>query len=206
MRSLSVLVLLGLAVSGCKQTIPDYGRSDAGVDAATGVDGAVDAAVLDAAALDAAALDATAGPDAGLDAGPDAGPDAGLTCPAGGPIDCSPGTGSGEGDQCYDGLGCFLSNVQSAVNGVVNANPSWFDFNNQWNCPMILDVDAFMNAVVAHVTGQGLCVIRDPNAPFEEVTVKHDNAFSENFDIVASTGCARSGSAIYTSTCAPAWW
>jgi len=60
--------------------------------------------------------------------------------------------------------------------------------------------------VVADVVARGHCAIRDPNAPGEEITVKRDNGFSENFDIVASTGCARSGDAIYTGYCAPAWW
>lgn len=205
MRSLGALVMLGALVGGCTQTVPNYGQSDAGMDAAVGVDGVVDAAQGRDAGVDAVVI-LDAGVDAGPDAGPDAGVDAGIPCPSGGPLDCSPGSGSGNNNTCHDGNGCFLSAVQAAVNSVVNNNPSWFDFNNQWNCPMILDVNAFMNAVVAHISSQNLCVIRDPNAPNEEVTVKHDNAFAENFDIVASTGCARSGSHIYTSTCVPAWW
>lgn len=63
-----------------------------------------------------------------------------------------------------------------------------------------------MDAVVADLGGRGLCVIRDPNAPREEVTVKYSNAFAESFDIVASNGCARTGAGIYTATCIPAWW
>jgi len=200
-----VLVLMAGFGVGCKQTIPNYGGSDAAADAEAGVDAAVDAALLVDAGLDAEVI-FDAGVDAGPDAGPDAGADAGIPCPSGGTLDCSPGSGSGDNSTCHDGNGCFLSNVQSAVNSVVNNNPTWFDYNNQWSCPMILDVDAYMNAVVAHIANQNLCVIRDPNAPNEEVTVKHDNAFAENFDIVASNGCIRSGAGIYTSTCVPAWW
>ena len=48
--------------------------------------------------------------------------------------------------------------------------------------------------------------IRDPNAPNEDVAIKHDTAFSENFDIVASTGCARTWPSVFTSTCAPNGW
>jgi hypothetical protein len=151
-------------------------------------------------------------PDAAADAASDAAADAAdadasvHVCPTGGALDCSPGSGTGDANQCFDGPSCWVSKVQKAVNTVVSQNPSWFDFNNQWNCPMILDVDSFMNAVVAQLVAVPLCAIRDPNAPGEEVTVKHDNAFTENFDIVASTGCARSGTAIYTGWCAPAWW
>ena len=127
-------------------------------------------------------------------------------CPPVGPLDCSPGPGTAEADRCAKGTSCFLANVKTAVVAVVNAQPSWFDYNNPDNCPFILQMDAFMNAVVADLVVQGTCAIRDPNAPDEEVTVKHDNAFAENFDIVAASGCARYGDLIYTSTCSPAWW
>jgi len=127
-------------------------------------------------------------------------------CPPVGSLDCSPGSGTAEADRCIKGTSCFLAQVQAAVVGVINAQPSWFDDNNPDNCPFILQMDSFMDAVAADLVAQGLCAIRDPNAPNEEVTVKHDNAYAENFDIVAASGCARYGDLIYTSTCAPAWW
>lgn len=148
-------------------------------------------------------VDAAAATDTGADVASDSGA---HVCNTIAPKDCSPGSGTGQSDQCFNGPSCFVTNVQKAVQAVIQAHPSWFDFNNQWNCPRILDVPSFMNAVVAHLVGQGLCAIRDPNAPDEEVTVKHDNAFSENFDLVASNGCARYGSLIYTGWCSPAWW
>lgn len=126
-------------------------------------------------------------------------------CPAASaPMDCSPGTGTGMGDQCKDAPSCFVTKVQKAVNDTVAAHPEWFDTSG--TCPLIKDVDKFLDNVVALLAAQGLCVKRDPNAPNEEITLKKDNAFTENFDIVASTGCARSGAAIYTGYCAPAWW
>ncbi|MFO0553936.1 MAG: hypothetical protein U0271_36480 [Polyangiaceae bacterium] len=127
-------------------------------------------------------------------------------CPSTDPLECSPGPGTGEGDQCADAPSCYLAAVKSAVNGVLNDYPSWFDYNNPNNCPYILELDLFLDSVVARLESQELCAIRDPNAPGEEITVKHDNAYSENFDIVASTGCARYGDGIYTGYCAPAWW
>jgi len=129
-----------------------------------------------------------------------------LSCPSPNPLDCSPGPGTGEADTCIDGTSCFLSNVKAAVLAQINGQPSWFDYQNPDNCPFILQIDLFMDGVVADLEAQGVCAIRDPNAPGEEVTVKHDNAYAENFDIVASNGCARYGDLIYTSTCIPAWW
>lgn len=188
--------------------------ASAAVACAGGADDASSAGPADAARDRLALSDVVTLPDAGAvdtgarpDAAPDVVTDSGAhVCATNTPKDCSPGTGTGMGNECHDGPSCFVTKVQKAVNDVVAAHPAWFDFNNQWSCPMILSLDAFMDAVVASLTAQGLCAIRDPNAPGEEVTLKHDNLFTENFDIVASTGCARSGSAIYTGWCAPAWW
>lgn len=172
-------------------------------------DGSVDTRSLsdDALLVDTAIEDAPVevardeGVDA-IDAAESPGP---HVCPsAATPKDCSKGAGTGEGDQCKDPPCCYLDMVQKVIGGLVSSKPEWFDSSG--GCPVIKDVDTFMNAVVDGVAAQGYCVIRDPNAPGEEITVKRDNAFSENFDIVASTGCARWGPLICTGYCAPAWW
>lgn len=195
--------LLGLAlvVSGCRTaegggdetpTANDTGvvTMDATAEAAT--DASSDVAV------DAAETAADVSADMAIDTSP-------RVCPTSStPKDCSPGTGTGEGDQCHDAPSCWVSLVQKAVNAQISAHPDWFDTSG--SCPLILKLDSFLDGVVADLAAQGYCVKRDPNAPNEEITMKRDNAFTENFDIVASTGCARSGTAIYTGYCAPAWW
>ncbi|MBX7077956.1 MAG: hypothetical protein K1X88_02140 [Nannocystaceae bacterium] len=128
---------------------------------------------------------------------------AAVECPAPGGEDCSPGPGTGEGDQCTAPGSCFLDIVQGAVNGVIGGHPEWFDQSS--GQPYVLDVEAYMNQVVADVAAVGLCAIRDPNAG-DEMVVKHDNDFAENFDILTADGFARYGEGIYTSTCAPAWF
>lgn len=128
--------------------------------------------------------------------------DALLTCPPPGGMDCSPGPGTGEGDECFDGVSCFISAVQSAVRGVIADHPELFDSTG--DCDIVLDAEAYRAGVVERINAQDLCGFPDPNS-IEEVVVKYNNAYSENFDILASTGCARYGPAIYTSTCAPAW-
>lgn len=201
---------LAFGAMACTGQIASGPLHDAGADGA----GPADARPGDAApASDAPASDGPAGdaavPDGSppqQDAAPDDGPQADapvIVCPGATAPECSPG--SGTGDNCFDATSCFVSKVQAAVNGVINDHPDWFDRSG--SCAVILcDINLFMDDVVARLVAQQLCAIRDPNAPNEEVTVKHDNAFSENFDIVASTGCARTGTAIFTSTCAPAWW
>lgn len=118
------------------------------------------------------------------------------------PLDCSPGPGSGEADTCVDDPSCFLPLVQSSVNGVIADYPEWFDQSS--GQPFVLEVELYMNTVVERV-GQSECSIRDPNAG-DEIVVKHDNAFAENFDILTAEGVARYGNGIYTSKCIPAWF
>lgn len=198
-RWLGVLIS-AFAAAGC--SADGAGDGDGGANDARG-DGL---ALMDVIVYPEGAAPDAAPSDAASDAGVDVADASVHQCVFVTPLDCSKGSGTGSANECHDGPSCFVAKVQKAVNDTVAAHPSWFDFNNQWSCPNILMVDAFMDAVVANLVAQGYCAIRDPNAPGEEVTVKHDNAFSENFDIVASNGCARSGAAIYTGWCAPAWW
>lgn len=136
--------------------------------------------------------DATTGDVGGVPPCP--GPDA--------PLDCSPGPGSGRGDTCVDDPSCFLDLVQASVNAVIAEHPEWFDQSS--GQPFVLEVELYMDGVVERV-GQTECSIRDPNAG-DEIVVKHDNAFAENFDILTAEGFARYGDGIYTSKCIPAWF
>jgi len=127
----------------------------------------------------------------------------GFHCPPVGPLDCAPGPGSGEGDTCTKPGSCFLDTVQAAIQGVLDGHPEWFDTTS--GQPFVLEVEAYMNQVVADVAATGLCAIRDPNAG-DEIAVKHDQEYAENFDILTAEGFVRYGDGIYTSTCAPAWF
>lgn len=127
-----------------------------------------------------------------------------LACPPQLALDCEPGPGSGEPDTCAKGTSCFLELVQEGVQDVIAMNPAWFT-DEGGGAYLVLDVDAFMNAVVADINEHDLCAIRDPNAG-DEVAVKHDNGYAESFDILSADGHARYGELIYTATCAPAWY
>lgn len=177
------------------------GSSDAGTSTTAG---AVDSST------GPASTDATSAVDASTSAPASTGPsettgDVGGVPPCPGPddpLDCSPGPGSGRGDTCVDDPSCFLSLVQASVNGVIADHPEWFDLSS--GQPFVLEVELYMNTVVEYV-GQTECSIRDPNAG-DEIVVKHDNAFAENFDILTAEGFARYGNGIYTSKCIPAWF
>jgi len=199
MRWLCV-AMLPLAIGCVSGEASEDGERGTGGDAAVVADTsrAEDAAPETSAPVDTMAP-ADLAPDV-VDANP-------HMCPvAATPRDCSVGTGTGMADQCRDAPSCFLRTVQKAINGIVSAHPDWFDFVGPGGCPVIKNVDVFHDTVVSTVTADGLCIKRDPNAPGEEITVKWNNDFSENFDIVSSANCARSGDPIYTGYCAPAWW
>jgi hypothetical protein len=169
----------------------DARRDDGGAD--------TDSALADGSLADSATVDARR-----EDAAPDARVviDAGNRCGEG-PRECSMGPGTGEGDMCTREVSCFLRVVQDSVRAVIAANPTWFDMSA--GTQLVTNVEGYMNGVVAEVNRRGLCAIRDPNAG-DEMVVKHDNAFAENFDILSADNLARSGDPIYTSTCAPAWF
>jgi hypothetical protein len=125
-------------------------------------------------------------------------------CPEpGAPQDCSPGSGSGRADTCFDLPPCFLNLVKSSVTGVIDEHPEWFDQSS--GQPFVLEVESYMDAVVQRVNEAGECAIRDPNAG-DEIAVKHDNDFAESFDILTAEGVARYGDGIYTAKCIPAWF
>jgi hypothetical protein len=58
----------------------------------------------------------------------------------------------------------------------------------------------YMNGVVANLRSYGLCAIVDSE---DEIAVKNSNAFSDQYDILLSTGNVRRA---YTATCRPAWF
>jgi len=197
-----VSLLVGVAAGACETSLG--ARSDAGASFDAGRDAAIVANDAPRSDEDAHAADAPApASDAHEPLDAWAATDAGPTCPPPGAMDCSPGPGTGEGDECYLGTSCFLAEVQRAIRGVVEGHPEWFDASA--GPTRVLQVELYMDAVVAALNDGGLCAIRDPNAG-DEIAVKWNNAASENFDILTASEDVRSGGGIYTSTCAPAWW
>ena len=89
------------------------------------------------------------------------------------------------------------------MNDVVRDHPEWFDASG--GPTHVLQVEMYMDAVVALLSTRELCAIRDPNAG-DEIVVKLNNAYSENFDILTASEDVRSGAGIFTSQCAPAWF
>ncbi len=115
---------------------------------------------------------------------------------------CSPGNGSGEG--CPRTSPSFLGQVMAAIDQVAKEQPGLFNFNDQrgdkgW---FVKDQDRYHQEVVKVLRSYGLCATFDG----EEIAVKSGNAFSDQYDIILSTGHVRRGEGSYTATCTPAWF
>ncbi len=117
-----------------------------------------------------------------------------------GPIDQGPSGGGGGGGG--GGSGQFQGAVTSAVNSCGSSNgvsdggcsPPWRINAGQEN--------AFVQCVASSLGGAGLTAIQDPNAG-DEIAVKRDNSFSEQYDVLTSSGCAWNK---YNGTDTPAWF
>jgi hypothetical protein len=121
------------------------------------------------------------------------------------PGHCSPGGGSGGGNQCRKEAPQFLDDVTAAVDDVVAQNPQMFDLADMKGEKgyKILDPSAFQDKVAMRLRQKGYCAQVDN---YEEIGVKMDNSFAESYDIVLSTNHIRRGQSSYEVTCRPPWF
>jgi hypothetical protein len=69
----------------------------------------------------------------------------------------------------------------------------------------VVDKEGYLNGLVARLQAAGLCAQRDPDdADYEQIQVKNENGFSENFDVLLGTGYVWHNGASYRATCVPA--
>ena len=100
--------------------------------------------------------------------------------------------------------GKFFFQVEGAVLQVMDERPELFDFNDHataTNWPRVLDLEAYQNAVVDNLVAQGFCAKSDG---LEEVAVKNENSFNEQYDVQFADKYVRLGGGMYRSTCYPA--
>jgi hypothetical protein len=120
---------------------------------------------------------------------------------------CPIGQGSRDAE-CSRSESRLLPRVEVAIDLIVRQNPGIFDLT-QDAAPnsgqyKVLDTEAYLNGVVANLRAAGLCAQRDPDdATLETIQVKDSNSYSEDFDILVSSGFIRRGSGAYRRTCTP---
>ena len=98
--------------------------------------------------------------------------------------------------------------VLAAIDKVVQQQPQIFDKTEEAGIGTgqfrVLDKEAYLNGLVSNLLAAGYCSERDPDdAAYERILIKNDNGYSENFDVLTSSGNLRKNG-IYFETCTPA--
>jgi hypothetical protein len=117
-----------------------------------------------------------------------------------------PGTGDGLEEHCPRTSPSFLSEVDAAINRVVELHPELVDLDDRAGVGgyFVRDIDEFYRQVVEEVAdGSRLCAVVDADL---EIAVKRNNAFSDQYKLMWSSGYIRRGDSSYRATCTPAWF
>jgi hypothetical protein len=133
------------------------------------------------------------------------------------PTPTPPGGGSSSSSTCPIGKGdptapCgktspqLLAAVEAAIDRVVREEPELFNLQEEAGAGTgqyrVLAGDEYLDAVIANLRAAGLCAERTMDR--ERIVAKGTNAFSEEWDLLSSTGFIRRGSNAYRHTCTPA--
>ncbi|PYQ42960.1 MAG: hypothetical protein DMF77_11380 [Acidobacteria bacterium] len=146
----------------------------------------------------------TTGPDtppAAVNGSPVASP---TPIPTPAAIGCGLPPGGGSGAGCPYQVGVFTEDVNRAIAEAQNEHPELFDFNDgygqlSWR---VLNRKKYYDVVKYNLERMGYCAAHDE----EEIGVKNDNRFNEQFQIMSSFGYSRWGAGSYRATCWPPWF
>ena len=122
--------------------------------------------------------------------------------PSGGgtvPQSCAPAPAPGNERCPREDRSDFLGLVESAYDSLIAQHPNWFSGKGT-SATLNISSEDWTWAVVNEVRRKGYCA----GIYAEEVSVRTSKAYSENFDVVTSSGTVRRGEGAYRSTCYPA--
>lgn len=115
----------------------------------------------------------------------------------------------GKGDpaaECATRSPQLLAAMDTAIDLLVRSRPELFDTQEEagenTGQYRVLDREAYLDGVLANLRAAGLCAERSLDR--ERVRVKSSNTFSEEWDVLTSSGFIRRGSYSYRQTCEPA--
>ena len=116
---------------------------------------------------------------------------------------CPLGFGSGK-FSCQGDVPGLLPQLDAAINKLIAQKPQLFNLNDPAaaGAYQIYDVDAFYAGVIDNLTAAGLC--GEVGYFKENIWVKENNSYSENYDIVTAQNFIRRGPKSYLATCTPA--
>ena len=117
--------------------------------------------------------------------------------------------GKGEPNaQCSEGRTALLGDLEEAMSLLIQQKPQIFDLSEEvapgTKSYRVLDREAYMEGLVANLRAAGLCAERDPDDGDQETILAKDSSdFSEEFDVLLSSGFMRRGAGAYRKTCSP---
>src|SRR5262245_25902958 len=120
----------------------------------------------------------------------------------------TPGTAScslGKGDidaHCARTSARLLPDVDAAIDRVVRARPQLFNVQEEISAGSyrVLDGRAYLDAVVRELAAAGFCA----QLLGDQLQVKNTQDYSEEYDIITSSGFVRRGAGSYVKFCSPA--
>ncbi|HXY38239.1 MAG TPA: hypothetical protein VEQ10_01130 [Vicinamibacteria bacterium] len=128
--------------------------------------------------------------------------------PVGGAQSCRLGAGNAAAS-CGKQAPHLTDFVMAAMDRLVTQKPQIFDTKDVspqgTDNYRVLDKEAYLNGMVANLQSGGLCAQRDPDDyMYEQIQVKNDNSFSEEYDVLLGDGYMWHNGASYRFTCNPA--
>ena len=112
--------------------------------------------------------------------------------------------GGGSGNNCPYLTPVFVEDVNRAIAQAQNEHPELFNFNDGYGglSYRVLDRQRYYDLVKYNLERMGYCAAHD----LEEIGVKNDNRFNEQYQIMTSFGYSRWGAGSYRSSCFPPWF
>jgi hypothetical protein len=103
---------------------------------------------------------------------------------------------------CYRATATFGQAVEDAIDLLVKQQPELFDLKDQRGEGgyLVKNFDLYYEGVTKNLQASGMCAGFD----FVYLNVKNSNEFSDQFDILTSSGHARRGASSYQGSCYPA--
>jgi hypothetical protein len=102
---------------------------------------------------------------------------------------------------CWKSEPELLDALEDAMTAATLAHPEYFDFESLrcGNCYYVKNVDGYYAELSRQLQLRGVCSLQDR----DEITLKADNGWSEQFDILLGDDHIRRGAGSYLYTCTP---
>jgi hypothetical protein len=120
---------------------------------------------------------------------------------------CSFGKGDINAD-CGEGRTQLLDEMEAAMDLLVKEKPQIFDLESEYapgtRAYIVKDKEAYLNGLIVNLRAAGNCAERDPDdQSLETIRAKNASDFSEEFDVLLSSGHMRRGNGMFRRTCSP---